>query len=153
MPTISQLPAASLISAADEVPISQGGVARAASVGALLASTQAAITLDSQALLGRTSLGPGFPEQVDVGPGLNLSNGTLAANGRDHAAFPMVSSLSDDAHLVISNQGSPMLISPSLLRGLFSAGQNIAIDPDGVISSAAQVTGGGTVQPGSFIGN
>jgi hypothetical protein len=152
MPTISQLPAAASVSAADEIPISQGGTARATSVGALLASTQPAIIVGSPSLLGRTSVGAGGPEQVDVGLGMNITSGTLVANGLDHAAFPTVSGLSVGSDLVISNQGSPMLMQASLLRGLFSAGSNVAIDPNGVISTTAVVTNVGTTTSASTIG-
>jgi Fibronectin type III domain len=152
MPTISQLPPAGSISAADEVPISQAGAARAVSVGALLASTQAVISIDSPSLLGRTSLGSGSPEQVDVGLGMILSGGTLVANGLDHSGFPLVPSLALESDLVISNQGRPMLMQASLLRGLFSAGQNVAIDANGVISVTDTITTVGTIETGSSIG-
>ena len=152
MPTISQLPAASSVSAADKMPISQTGSARATSVGALLASTQPAIIVGSPSLLGRTSVGSGGPEQVGVGLGMHISNGALLADGLDHAAFPTVSSLAVESDLVISNQGSPMLMQASLLRGLFSAGPNVAIDPNGVISTTAVVTTAGSVNPGSSVG-
>jgi hypothetical protein len=84
---------------------------------------------------------------------MNLSSGTLVADGLDHSVFPAVSSFSLESDLVISNQGSPMLMQASLLRGLFSAGQNVAIDSEGVISSASQATNTGTVVSGSSIGN
>ena len=126
-----------MVSAADEIPVSQGGAARAISVGALLASTQPAIIVQSPALLGRTSIGAGGPEQIDLGIGLTLSTGTLVANGLDHATFPTATKLSAESDLVISNQGSPMLMQATLLRGLFSAGQNVVIDPNGVISTTA----------------
>jgi hypothetical protein len=150
MPTISQLPSASSVSAADEIPISQDGAAKATSIGALLASVQPVIIVASPSLLGRASLGSGGPEQIDIGVGISLASGTLVADGLDHAAFPLAPSLSSAIDLVISNQGSPMLMQSSLLRGLFSAGQNVAIDPNGVISTTATVTS--TVQPGNSIG-
>jgi len=140
MPTISQLPQATSISAADTLPLSQEGRARAASVGALLASTQPAITVQTGSLLGRTSLGAGSPEQVSIGPGVSLSAGTLAANGLDHAGFPAISDLATDADLVICNQGTPMLMPASLLRRLFAAGQNVRIAADGTISASATGT-------------
>ena len=152
MPTISQLPVAGAISPADEVPISQAGAARAASVGALLSSAQPVIMVESPSLLGRTSLGSGGPEQIDIGIGVTLSAGTLIADGLDHAAFPLTSSLSPQSDLVISNQGSPMLMQASLMRGLFSAGQNVAIDVNGVISATCISTGAGTVAAVSSIG-
>ena len=98
---------------------------------------------DSLALLGRTSIGSGGPEQVDVGLGISLAGATLVADGLDHAVFPVISSLPIGSELVISNQGSPMLMQASLLRGLFSAGQNVAIDPNGVISSSLAGTSTG----------
>lgn len=152
MPTISQLPQASSVSAADEVPISQAGVARAASVGALLSTAQSVIIVDSPSLLGRQSLGSGGPEQIDIGTGITLSAGTLVADGLDHAIFPATTSLSAQSELVISNQGTPMLMQTSLLRGLFSAGQNVAIDPNGVISATGVSNGGGTIVSVSSIG-
>jgi hypothetical protein len=139
MPTISQLPPANAVSATDEVPISQAGTARSASVGELLASVQPVITVDSASLLGRTSMGPGGPEQVDLGLGVSLSGGTLVADGLDHAAFAVIPSLSLESDLVISNRGVPTLMQASLLRGLFAAGQNVAIDANGVISATAGV--------------
>ena len=148
MPTISQLPSATSVTAQDEVPVSQAGIARSASIGLILASTQPAIAIGSPSLLGRTSLGPGIPEQVDVGLGLELGAGTLAANGLDHASFPLLAQVSPQTDVVVSNQGNPMLMQAAVLRGLFSAGQNVAIDPNGVISSSA----GGGVGSGSSIG-
>lgn len=148
MPTISQLPAATSVSAADLVPISQGGAARAAAVGTLLASTQPAITIQSQSLLGQVSLGSGGPEQVDLGTGVTLSAGTLVADGLDHAGFPALASLVENADLVISNQGTPMLMPASLLCGLFSAGENVTISANGTISTTGI---GATVESGSPI--
>src|SRR6195952_5247403 len=151
MPTISQLPAATLVSAGDKVPVSQEGTARAISIGALLASTQPEIIIDSPSLLGRASLGSGGPEQVGVGTGINLSRGTLVADGSDHAIFPVVSNLSLESDVIVSHQGTPMRMQASLLRGLFSAGHNVAIDPDGVISSSAAGTVSGSINAGSPI--
>lgn len=153
MPTIPQLPSATSVSAADDVLISQGGTARATSIGVLLASTQPAIVISPQSLLGRTSLGAGCPEEVDVGLGMSISGGTLVADGLDHANFLMTSSLSAACNLVISNHGSPMLMQASLLRGLFSAGPNVAIDTNGVISATTADTNSlGTVVTGGSIG-
>jgi len=152
MPTISQLPIASSISADDEIPISQAGTARAASIGALLSSAQPVITLDSPSLLGRKSLGSGSPEQINIGAGLTLTGGTLVADALNYAAFPTASIFSAQSDLVVANQGSPMLMPASLLRGLFSAGQNVAIDSNGVISTAGGSSGTGTVISGNLIG-
>jgi hypothetical protein len=153
MPTISQLPATSSVSASDVIPISQGGTARAVPVGALLASTQPAIIVASPSLIGRTSLGQGGPEQVEIGVGVALSSGVLQADGSDHATFPSLPAFSADADLVISNRGHPMLMQTSMLRGLFSGGPNVSIGPDGVISTSAVITGGSGASLGSAIGS
>ncbi len=153
MPTITQLPPASTVSPADVIPISQGGSANAASVGALLLAAQPVITVQSPSLLGRSSLGSGGPEQITVGVGLQLSEGTVAANGADHATYPSTSSLSLGSNLVISNQGSQMLMPTALLRGLFSSGENISIDGSGVISATVSGTSSPTTLLGSAIGS
>jgi hypothetical protein len=145
MPTISQLPAAASVSATDQVPISQAGDLRAVSVGTLLESVQPTMTLASTSLLGRISVGSGGPEQVDVGTGLHLSGGTLVATGMEVAGFPVTPNLALASDLVISNQGSPMLMQTSLLRGLFSAGSNVGIDANGVISATGSLSTTGTV--------
>jgi hypothetical protein len=147
MPTILQLPPVSQITSADELPLSQAGVTSSVSVGALLAGTQSAITASPGTLLGRVSFGPGGPELVPVGLGLVLSGGALAASGADHATFSQQATLATTDQVVLNSVGRPMLLSLSLLRGLFSAGANISIDPSGTISANATGTSGET---GSF---
>jgi chitodextrinase len=85
MPTIQQLPLATSVSADDEVPISQGGVARSVAVGTLLAGMQPAVMVPTGNLTGRISAGPGGPEPVEIGPGLTLNAGTLATVGIETA--------------------------------------------------------------------
>ena len=137
MPTITQLPEATIVTASDLMPISQDGSARSVSIGTILGSVQPTITVASPSLIGRTSLGSGGPEQVNIGQGLELSNTTLLANGVDHASFAPLSNLSIEADLVVSNQGTPMLMPASLLRNLFTAGSNIIIGSNGTISATA----------------
>jgi Fibronectin type III domain len=136
MPTISQLPATSQVTAADQLPISQGGSACSVDVGSLLATTQPAIMIATGSLFGRTSLGQGGPEPVTVGTGLLLNSTTLTANGTDHAGFPSEGALSLTDQAVVNSAGSPKLLPLSLLRGLFSPGSNVAIDENGTISAA-----------------
>ena len=140
MPTISQLPAASQVTAADQIPISQGGVACSVSVGTLLAGTQPAILAATGSLLGRTSLGAGGPDPVGIGIGLFLNADTLVADGADHAGFPAQGTLIPSDEVVLSSEGNPKLLQLSLLRGLFSPGSNISIDQYGTISTT--LTGG-----------
>jgi hypothetical protein len=147
MPTILQLPPVSQVAPADELPLSQAGVTSSVSVGTLLAGTQSAITASPGTLLGRVSFGAGGPELVPVGLGLMLSGGALAASGADHATFSQQTTLATTDQVVLNSVGRPMLLSLSLLRGLFSAGTNISIDPSGMISANATGVSGET---GSF---
>jgi len=140
MPTISQLPATSQVTAADQIPISQSGSVCSVNVGTLLAATQPAIMIPTGNLFGRTSLGPGGPDPVAVGMGLSLNAATLAATGADHATFAVEGSITLADQAVVNSTGSPRLLPLPLLRGLFSAGTNIAIDQNGTISATA--TGG-----------
>lgn len=149
MPTISQLPAVSGVTAADMLPLSQEGATCAVTVGALLAGTQPAILANPATLLGRVSVGAGGPEGIDVGAGLALSESTLAATGSDHASFPLRQMFADTDEIVISGAGLPALLPVTALRGLFSAGENISISSQGVISTPVE---GQQQWPGS-IGN
>ena len=146
MPTIKQLPVAAEVNAEDEIPLSQGGLTKSATVGALLNGMQPAVIAPTGSLLGRVSSGPGGPEPVAVGVGLDLSSGTLAANGGDHAAFAAQQSLLLTDEAILNSGGGPRRMPLSLLRNLFSAGANISIDADGVISSPG--SGGGTGSAG-----
>ena len=137
MPTIVQLPSASQVTAADLLPISQAGVTHSVRVGALLASMQPAVMADTGTLLGRISLGAGGPEAIEVGLGLVLNGGTLAASGVDHASFPQETRLTPTDQVVVESSGNPRLLPLSLLRGLFSAGSNISIDSTGTISASS----------------
>ena len=141
MPTISQLPNAVQVAAIDRVPLSQSGTAHSVSVGTLLSGTQPAILVDTGALLGRTSLGPGGPEPVSIGSGLSLDKTGLVANGQDHAAFAVQPDLETTDQLVLSSAGQPRLLNVSLLRRLFTAGDKVTISADGTISAQAEVSG------------
>lgn len=149
MPTILQLPSATQVTAADELPVSQAGVTRAVSVGTLLASMQPAIIAETGTLLGRVSLGDGGPEQIGIGAGLAFTTRTLAANGNDHASFPQQTSLLTSDDMVLSSAGKPMLLPLSKLRGLFSAGANVSINANGTIS-AGVTSGGGSDSSGNY---
>lgn len=135
MPTIMQLPQVREVNPQDEVLINQTGIASTATVAQIQNGLQPAIMAATGMLLGRVSLGPGGPESVDVGPGLVLSAGTLAANGTDHSGFALESVLNTSDHLVVNSNNGPRLLPLPLLRGLFSAGPNVVIDPNGTISS------------------
>lgn len=135
MPTISELPAATSVAPDDRIPVSQNGVARAVPIGALLAGTQPEITLESGALLGRTSLGAGGPEPVTVGAGLVVNDGTLAtADGPLRSLVPG-DTLNPDDQVVIERDGQLMTFPLAVLRSLFSAGSHIAINETGVVSA------------------
>jgi hypothetical protein len=141
MPTISQLPTAQAVTASDTVPISQSGSAHSVALGTLLASTQPAIIVDRGSLLGRSSLGSGGPEQINVGDGLALNASTLQATPLNPASLTAATILSPTDSAIIANGGTTArLLALSELRGLFSAGPNVAISPNGVISATG--TGG-----------
>ena len=69
MPTIQQLPQASQVNPTDEVPLSQGGIMRAASVAQILAGAQPALDLPPASLLGRAGASTGAPQTITVGAG------------------------------------------------------------------------------------
>ena len=135
MPTIGQLPSLSSVDPADEIPLSHVGVTQSISVGTPLSGTQPAILVPTGTLLGRVSLGPGGPELIGVGLGLGLQAGVLEATGADHAGFPSRAVLETTDRVVLSSGGAPKLLELSFLRGLFSAGSDIAIDSAGTISA------------------
>ena len=136
MPTISQLPSAESVSAADLIPISQGGSAHAVAVGTLLAETQPAIIIDPPSLLGRFSVGPGGPDAIAIGQRLNLNNGTLDAAGFDPSILTLQSSILAGDRIMVVNGSTSQLIDLTLVRDLFTAGSNVAIDGNGTISSS-----------------
>lgn len=136
MPTISQLPSAGQTSAQDEIPVSQAGVTRAVSVGDLLASTQPTITVASQTLLGRVSLGPGGPEPVQLGAGLTMAGSQMVADGTDHSGYPLQTAFTATDNVILNSSGAPKQMNVTLLRGLYAAGSNIAIDAGGNISAS-----------------
>jgi hypothetical protein len=135
MTTIAQLPAAATVGPADLLPLSQAGETYSVAVSQLTATLQPLISIPTGALLGRNSAGAGMPEAVLVGAGLALGGGTLAADGADHAGFPVQAAMSLSDYLVIEAGGAPGLLAVTALRGLFSAGGGIGIDGDGVIAA------------------
>ena len=151
MPTIPQLPPTPLVNPADEIPLSQAGVTRTATVGTLLASTQPAILAPTGTLLGRVSLGPGGPEPIAIGTGLALAAASLAANGDDHATFVSQGALQPTDEVILNSSGTPKRMILGLLRGLFSAGPNITIDPTGTISATSTSSSIASLSPVSTI--
>ncbi len=141
MPTIPQLPTAQTVNAADEIPISQNGSLHSVAVGTLFSPTQPAISLDQGSLLGRVSLGPGGPEEISIGGGLVLNGSTLQAISLDCRSLVQVDSLGATNSAVISTGTSiPQLMPLSELRGLFTAGTNVSISANGVISASVSGT-------------
>ena len=64
MPTIDELAPATAASDTDEIPVSQGGIARKVTRSQLLAGVQAQIAMAAGTLLGRTSDGTGPSEAI-----------------------------------------------------------------------------------------
>jgi hypothetical protein len=134
MTTIAQLPPAASVGPNDLLPLSQAGLLYSVSVSQLNAGVQPAIIVPTGDLLGRNSTGAGMPETVGVGVGLALTSGVLSANGADHAGFAVQSAMSLSDDIVISNNNVPGLLPVGALRGLFSAGNGVSIDANGVIT-------------------
>lgn len=135
MPMISQLPVAIGLAASDAVPVSQSGVARAIPVGALLAGTQPAILTSSGTLLGRRSLGTGGPEEIVVGSGLTLNDGTLNVDDGMFASLETVGSVSPGSRLIAIEDGRLKAVLPEGTNLSYTAGTHIEIDSSGVISA------------------
>jgi len=137
MTTIAQLPPVATVGAGDLLPLSQAGLTYSVTVSQLTATLQPLISVPSGDLLGRNSVGAGSPEAVTVGTGLALAAGMLAANGGDHAGFPVQAVMSLTDSVVIEADAAPGLLPVTALRGLFSAGGGISIDDNGVIAVTA----------------
>jgi Fibronectin type III domain len=142
---ISQLPAAAAVTAADAIPISQGGATRSISVGSLLAQSQPAIMVPSPSLLGRVSLGSGGPEAIAIGSGLILAEGTLATEGLVTNGVTAATTLSATDQLIIASGSSHSTVPASAIRTLFTAGTNISINQAGVISANGTSSASGTL--------
>ena len=142
MPTISQLPTADPVSASDLIPISQEGAARSMAVGALLARMQPAIIVSSPSLLGRTSIGPGGPDEIGIGDGLALTNGRLSAKTFTPSTLPLQTTLSATDQLIVTSGEATRRVEAGKVRALFTPGANITIDSAGVISASAAGGGG-----------
>ena len=153
MPMIPQLPLAATVSATDEVPISQNGTTAAVPVATLLAGLQPTIALPTATLAGRTSLGTGGPEAIAPGLGLQMGGGQLVATGADHAGFPLHAVAEPTDQVVLASAAGPARLPVAALRGLFSAGANVAIDGNGVISAASSATAPATALPPPAPGN
>lgn len=79
MPTIGQLPPASSVSDADEIPIFQNGQTLAATRAQVLAGVQTALSVPQGTLLGGVGPGNSAPVAINIGTNLALSGNTLSA--------------------------------------------------------------------------
>jgi hypothetical protein len=80
MPTIDQLAPATAASDADELLVSQSGIARKVTRAQVLEGLQQQLAIGSGSLLGRSSAGTGVPEQISIGANLALADGVLSAS-------------------------------------------------------------------------
>lgn len=134
MPSIKQLPPANRVGPEDLLPLSQGAVTRSVSVDVLLSDVQTVIKAEPQTLLGRTSPNFGGPETVRLGTGLHIDAGRLVATGTDHAAFPRAASLSLADDVILNSPAGPRLLPITMLRRLFTPGENVTIGADGTLN-------------------
>jgi hypothetical protein len=142
MTTIAQLPPVATVGAGDLLPLSQAGLLYSVTVAQLTADLQPLISLPTGDLLGRMSTGAGGPETITVGTGLAMAAGNLVANGTDHAGFPVQGTFALTDELVINAGSTPGLLPVTALRGLFAAGNGVAIDSNGVITVTASAIAG-----------
>ena len=139
MTTIPDLPAATAAANSDLVPISQGGITRAASVSQMTAGLQPTLALAAGQLLGRISSGTGGVENITVGANLSLSSGTLSATASPFIASSLPSATTPAAtDLVVMGQGG---INAALPYAQFLAGisnqagldvSRLAVTPSGL---------------------
>ena len=80
MPTIDQLPTATLSSATDAFICSQGGIDRQANLALMLASTQPLVALQQNQIVGRFAPGTGGIQAITLGQNLTLSSGILSTS-------------------------------------------------------------------------
>jgi hypothetical protein len=73
---------------------------------------------------------------VTVDIGLAIAGGAISANGGDHPGFPMEIALNINDQVVVNTSGTPAQLPMPLLRGLFSAGDNIQISTSGTVSAS-----------------
>ena len=105
MTTIPDLPLAIAAASSDLVPVSQGGVTRAASISQMTAGLQPTLALTAGQLLGRISSGSGGVENIAVGANLSLSSGTLSATASPFNASTLPSATTPAAtDLVVMGQ-------------------------------------------------
>ena len=79
MPTIDELAPATSASDSDEFIVSQAGIARRITRAQVLNGLQPQVVITKGALLGRSSMGTGGPEVIDIGQNLALNGNTLSA--------------------------------------------------------------------------
>src|SRR5580658_2570560 len=70
-----------------------------------------------------------------VGVGLMLNNGTLSASNFNPASLPLQTSISPADQIIVTSAGVEQMAELGQIRQLFTAGPNVTIDANGVISS------------------
>ncbi len=120
MPTVDDLTAAMAAAATDELPISQSGTLRKATVAQVTAGLQPSLALASGQLLGRISTGTGSPEAITIGANLSLASGSLSATATPFtvAGLPAANSPQPADLVAMSQSGT----SVALPYGQFMSG-------------------------------
>jgi len=77
----------------------------------------------------------GGPEEVSVGPGLVLTDGTLVTAEGLLNTFGSTGTLSPGDSLIIRRQGHLYTVPASAMRSLYSAGEHVTIDGQGTITA------------------
>jgi len=79
---------------------------------------------------------------IAVGDGLTLNSGTLSSSSFNLGSLPLQTNLLPEDQIVVTNAGTSQLVGLNQVRELFTAGSNITIDANGIISTSS--VGGGT---------
>jgi len=125
MPTIDQLAPATSASDADELIVSQAGIARKVTRAQVLNGVQPELVLPPASLLGRVSTGTGGPEVIVVGQNLSFNGTTLSA-----AAAPFT----------INALPSGVVPAAGDLVSVSQGGDNVAVTYGQLLSGFSNVT-------------
>jgi hypothetical protein len=138
MPTIDQLSPATAASDSDEMMASQNGVVVKVTRGQVIEGLQAAFSLPSQTILGRSSSGVGTPEVLTVGTNLVMNGTTLSATSNHVIASMPAGTVPAAGDLVAMSQNG---INTAVPYGQFISGLP---EVSGINASSMLVTATGS---------
>ncbi len=142
MPTVGQLAPATAASDADELLVSQNGIARSITRAQFLSGYQPELSLASGTVLGRGSAGTGGLEELTIGANLTLNSGTLSATATPYLVSTLPRGTVPGANDLVSigQAGSNAAVPYSQFMGGISALTNINASQMLVNGEAGQET-------------